>query len=123
MAVSQREVYTLPHPISLKPQEKHPFIVLSTMEANNNENTFIAVMITGSDVTNDDYSFDLTDEMFIKPLKKPNCHVRMHLVTLCLNEDIIGQKVNEMKDFYFKELMASIGDLIFDFDFKPKSAT
>jgi hypothetical protein len=120
MAVSQREVYILPHPISLKPEEKHPFIVLSILEANNNENTFIGVMITGSEITKDDYSFELKDEMFIKPLKKDNCHVRMHLITLCLTEEVIGQKVNEMKDFYFKELMASIGDLIFNYDFKPK---
>lgn len=120
MAVNQREVYVLPHPISLDPEEKHSFIVLSVLEANNNENTFIAVMITGSDVINDDFSFDLRDEMFVKPLKKQACHVRMHLITLCLNREIIGQKVNEMKDFYFKQLMESIGDLIFNYHFRPR---
>ncbi|SRR5258706_10398322 len=121
MAISQREVYDLPHAISQKTEEHHPFIVLSVLEANNNESTFVAVMVTGSDITRDDYSFDLRNEMFITPLKKPNCHVRMFLITLCLNEQIIGRKVNEMKEFYFKELMASIGDLIFNYDFKPKA--
>jgi hypothetical protein len=120
MAVNQREVYLSPHPISLDPNEKHPFIVLSVLDANNNENTFIGVMITGSEITRDDYSFDLKDEMFTRPLNKANCHVKMHLITLCLNSEIIGQRVNEMREFYFRQLMASIGDIVFNYDFKPQ---
>lgn len=121
MAIKQREVYLLPHPISLKSIEKHPFIVLSTEQANSHERTFIAVMITGSEFTRDEFSFDLEDNMFEFKLRKKECHARMHLVTLCLNEEIIGSKVNTMKEFFFKELMKSIGDLIFNYDFNPSS--
>lgn len=120
MAIEQRDVYMLPHPFDSR-VEDHPFIVLSVREANEHETTFIAVMITGSEVYKNDFSFPLTDDMFIEKLRKPECHVRMHLLTLCLNEEIQlgGKKINQMKSQYFKELMKSIGDLIFNYDFSP----
>ena len=118
MAIKQREVYFLPHPINPASVENHPFIVLSTQSSNEHERTFIGVMITSSINKKDNFSFNLTDEMFEHPLKKSGSHVRMHLITLCLNEEAIS-RVNVMKEFYFKQLMKSIGDLIFDYDFSP----
>lgn len=56
--------------------------------------------------------------MFSAPLKKENSHVRMHLLTSSFNNYII-EKVNSMKPLYFNQLMRSIGDLIFNFDFIP----
>jgi hypothetical protein len=44
----------------------------------------------------------------------------MHLMTLSFGEDIDRPKINMMKIAPFKELMRSIGDLIFDYDFLPK---
>ena len=119
MNVSQREVYMLPFPLKEGGQD-HPFIVLSCNESNNLENTFIAVMITSSSYT-DDYSFDLRDEMFERPLAKQGCHVRMHLITLVEVADIKNRIVNKMKPIYFKNLMAVIGELIFDYEFTPNS--
>jgi len=81
------------------------------------ENTFVAVMITSSAVTMDDFSFALYDQMFEKPLVKKDCHVRMHLMTLSFGEYIDKPKINTMKIAAFKELMR---DLIFDYDFIPK---
>jgi len=120
MAVEQREVYLLPHPFDSQVEE-HPFIVLSVREANDYENTFIGVMITSSEKYQDDFSFQLTDEMFESPLGKKNSHARMHLLQLCLNEEIKGRRLNKMKPFYFRQLMKSIGDLIFHFDFIEQS--
>lgn len=119
MAVKQREVYLLPHPINPNTQEYHPFIVISTESSNLRENTFLAVMITASENTIDDHSFQLSDEMFDKPLRKTGCHARMHLIMLCLPEEIRNNKLNTMKDFYFKQLMKSIGDIVFNYDFTP----
>lgn len=119
MAVKQREVYLLPHPIKPKEEQEHPFIVLSVEESNSNESTFIAVMITSSQFKIDDHSFHLTDAMFEEPLEKSRCHARMHLMMLCLNKEIIGKKLNTMKESYFKQLMKSIGDYIFHYDFTP----
>ena len=119
MSVNQREVYKLPHPITLEIEEGHPFIVLSVLDANNHERTFVAVMITSSEFKKDEYSFPLANEMFERDLPKPDSHARMHLMTLCLPEDIIGNRLNVMKEFYFNQLMAAIGDLVFNFNFTP----
>ncbi len=118
MPVEQRDVYLFP-PMHNSKLANHPCIVLSTKLANDYENTFIAVMITSSEAYRDDFSFALRDEMFEDPLHKQNSHARMHLVTLCLQHDIVGKRINRMKPFYFKELMAAIGDLVFGYDFKP----
>ncbi len=117
MAIEQREVYLLPYPKNVN-KDNHPFIVLSTKECNEYEQTFIAVMITSMEYI-DDYSFSLKDEMFEDKLQKQGCHVRMHLVTLCLSSEVIGKRITRMKVPYFRQLMRSIGDLIFDYDFTP----
>ena len=118
MTVEQRDVYLYPpsHDPSL---EHHPFIVLSVKVVNRYENTFVACMITSSEKYRDDFSFELTDEMFESPLHKKNSHVRMHLVTLCLEKDIQGTRINRMKPFYFRQLMESVGDLVFNYVFSP----
>lgn len=118
MPVSQREVYIIPPPFNQE-LEPHPFIVLSCHEANSNENTFIAVMVTSSDLYKDDYSFDLQDEMFESPLPKKNSHVRMHLFTLCYDTEVLGNRINVMKPKYFKQLLKSIGEMIFEYRFEP----
>ena len=78
-------------------------------------------MITTSTHHHDDYSFDLNSAMFEQPLAKQGSHVRMHLLTLALEEDRMGPRVNRMKKFYFDQLMESIGDLVFGFSFKARS--
>lgn len=118
MSVEQREVYLLP-PTHNSRLEDHLYIVLSTKESNEYENTFVGVMITSSDIYRDDYSFELSDAMFEKPLDKKNSHARMHLLTLCVGKDIVGRRINRMKPLFFKQLMKSIGDLIFDYSFTP----
>jgi hypothetical protein len=118
MAVEQREVYLLPFTFTSE-VEDHLFIVLSVRRANEYENTFIAVMITSSERHFDDFSFKLSNEMFDVPLTKENSHARMHLLQLCMNEEIKGKRITKMKPLYFKQLMAAIGDLIFNYDFAP----
>jgi mRNA-degrading endonuclease toxin of MazEF toxin-antitoxin module len=119
MVINQRDVYLLPHPINPASQDYHPFIVLSDQRANKYEKTFIAVMITSSAYKRDHYSFPLTDEMFEDNLQKDDCHARMHLITLWIDEEIRGKKLNVMKEVYFNQLMKSIGDLIFNYNFSP----
>ena len=91
---------------------------MSVREANQHEQTFIAIMITSAP-RKDDFSFALTDDMFETPLRKTGCHARMHLLVLALNEDISSKLLTKMKKTYFDQLMKSIGDLVFNFDFSP----
>lgn len=118
MVVEQRDVYLLPptHDDSLI---EHPFIVLSCKEANNYEGSFVGVMITSSTNYLDEFSFRLTDQMFEKPLDKGGSHARMHLVTLCVDATIKGKRINKMKPASFKQLMKSIGEIVFNYDFIP----
>lgn len=116
MVVNQRDVLLLNH--SYDSNKEHPFIVLSVNEANEQEKTFVAVMITSSEKTRDDFSFELSNDMFASPLHKDNSHVRMHLITSSFNNCIL-HKINTMKVYAFNQLMRSIGDLIFNFDFFP----
>lgn len=119
MGTSQREVYFLEYPPP-GVSGKHMHIVLSTLESNKNTSTFVAVMITSSDQFRDDYSFDLNDDMFETVfLRKAGSHVRMHLVTLCLETDKIGNRISRMKPFYFSEMMKTIGEMVFNYDFTP----
>src|SRR5689334_4604969 len=120
-SVVKRFIY-LPFPDNLKEhnEKEHLFIVLSDVEANNVEPSFVGVMITSSGTRRDDYSFNLSDSMFEQPLGKSGSHVRMHLLTLCVPKDIVGRRVNVMKEFYFNRLMETIGELVFNYDFKRK---
>lgn len=119
MPINQREVYLLPHPWDNN-AERHPFIVLSIEDANAHERTFLAVMITSEQARIHDFSFHLRDDMFEKPLKKPRCHVRMHLIMMAFDEETKDiPPVNKMKKIYFDELMKNIGDMIFNYDFRP----
>jgi mRNA-degrading endonuclease toxin of MazEF toxin-antitoxin module len=118
MAINQREVYKFPFPFGGNDVEPHPFIILSVKEANELENTVIAVMITTSTHYKDDYSFELNDSMFDRPLPKPNSHVRMHLVTVFLKKEIKSSRIGIMNVFFFNQLMASIGELVFGYTMK-----
>jgi hypothetical protein len=76
-------------------------------------------MITSSEEYFDDFSFELSNEMFDIPLKKESSHARMHLLQLCMNKEIVGNRITKMKPVYFKQLMKAIGDLIFHYNFTP----
>lgn len=123
MPINQRDVYLLPFPLqSRNPVEDHLHIVLSITDANNNEGTFVSVMITSSPIFHDELSFDLSDDMFEHPLREANSHVRMHLIPLSKNNEIVQQRlnpVNRMKKRYFDEMMRQIGEMVFNFDFTP----
>ncbi len=114
MAIKQREVYLLPFPFGGDNVAPHYFIVLSTEEANKQENTFIAAMITTSDIHRNEYSFPLSNAMFDKHLPLSDSHVRMHLITIYRNREILKNCVNTMKEYYFNQLLAQIGDMVFN---------
>ena len=88
MKVGQREIVELPFYL---PQgiQNHPALVLSTDQAIELEDAFVAVMIT-SQKFDDEYSFQLIDDMLTKPMGKPYREVRLHLVSLFRIDDVIS---------------------------------
>ena len=122
MPINQRDVYLLPFPFDSHNGQDHLHIVLSIQEANGQDKSFLAVMITTSEFHKDELSFHLNDNMFEKPLQKDGSHARMHIIMLALNKEIvgtIGKPLNRMKKIYFDQLMKSIGELVFNFEFNP----
>lgn len=97
--------------------EKHPVIVLSNDEINNEEGGFVAVMMTSQEhYRGDEYSFDLDDTMFTKPLGKPYSAARVHLIGNFMNFDIIPNKNsgNQMRIEPFKRLLVNINRTTFN---------
>lgn len=96
----------------------HPVIVLSNDDAIEDENSFIAVMLT-SKKNNDEYSFEITDEMLLKKLNVDYCEARLHLISFFKENEVITNHFtnNQIKQDYFKELMKQIFRITFDQDF------
>jgi len=40
--------------------------------------------------------FKLTNEVFDNPLRKENSHARLHLLQLCIDEEIKGRGITQM---------------------------
>lgn len=87
MKVRQREIVELPFYL---PQgiQNHPALVLSTDEAIELEEAFVAVMITSQEI-DDEFSFQLIDDMLTIPMGKPYREVRLHLLGLFRLGDVI----------------------------------
>ncbi len=87
MKVRQREIVELPFylPQGIK---NHPALVLSTDDAIELEDAFVAVMITSQKI-DDEFSFQLIDDMLSMPMDKPYREIRLHLVSLFRVKDVI----------------------------------
>lgn len=95
----------------------HPCIVISNDEINEEEQGFVAVMMTSESHYKDDrYSFQLTDNMLAKPLGKSFCAARLHLIGNFLYSDVIVNRNsgNEMKIDAFNRLIVHINKITFD---------
>ncbi len=96
--------------------EEHPVIVLSNDEINEIEDGFVAVMMTSQEKFRDDeYSFELDDSMFTKPLGKKFSAVRLHLVGNFIENDVISnfKTGNQMKLEPFKRLLVHLNRTTF----------
>lgn len=115
---SQREVVEVQ--FRLPPDGKllnHPVIVISNDDINQHESGFIGVMMTSEEsYKGDEYSFELSDDMFTKPLGKKFSAVRLHLIGNFINKDIIknGNSGNQIKKTDFNRLMVNINNTTFN---------
>jgi len=109
MDLHQRDLVFLYDDIHTKNSiQEHPYIVISCQDAILHDGFVIVVMTTSSGMYNDDYSFPLTNEMFVKPLDKENCQARMHIIISVKNSQIAKRSVNKMKLVHFKQLLKQI---------------
>lgn len=89
MAVNRGEIVEIQFPLPNGGHKNHPTIVISNNDVYNNEQAFLAVMLSGKPVL-DNFSFELDDSMVTKPFKKKT-QVRCHLITIASESDIISR--------------------------------
>lgn len=117
MTISQRQIVEVE--FRLPPDGRylrHPCIVISNEEINDEEEAFVAVMMT-TDIRylNDLYSFEIRNSMLNKPHNESFCAVRMHLIGHFLYKDIVKNSHwgTEMRMDSFKQLMTNINRITF----------
>ena len=119
MSVRQRQIVEVA--FRLPPDGKamnHPCVVLSNNEINNEEQGFVAVMMTSEPRYKDDlYSFEVSDNMLTKPHRKSFCAVRLHLIGNFLYDDVIpnSNSGTEMKIDTFNRMLTQINRITFEF--------
>ena len=75
-----------------KETKTHPAIIISNEEVHNEE-IYICVMMTTSEV-NDVFSFPITNDMLNKPSDKPFSQARCHIVTYVVEKHILKNAKN-----------------------------
>ncbi len=117
MSIKQRQIVEVE--FRLPPDGKflrHPCIVLSNQEINDEEEGFIGVMLTSqSDYRGDEYSFEIHNDMLTKPHTLPFCAARMHLIGNFLYKDIIKNSSwgNDIRTDPFRRLVTLINRTTF----------
>lgn len=112
LPISQRDIVEVPFNL---PQGvmNHPAIVLSVTEAIEQEEAFIAVMLTTDD-TEDQYSFEIRKGMLNKDMPK-KCQARLHLISFFKASQIIpNSNLNyQIRHDRFKDLIKRINQVTF----------
>ena len=75
----------------------HPVIVISNNEINENELSFIGVMLSSKDY-DDEYTFFLTNDMLTKKPRK-KYQVRCHLISFFQEKEVISKHGKVKKEF------------------------
>ena len=93
----------------------HPVIVLSSADAIATEDSFIGMMLT-TNVSEDQYTFELNNNMLTKKLTVPYCQARLHLISFFQKHDAIANSNfnNKLKLEYFRELIKQVNRITFD---------
>jgi len=86
--------FLIPHNNRLAP---HPAVIISSDEVYEADGCYICVMLTTQNII-DRFSFEITDDMLLKPSNKPFSQARCHLVTYITQSHIIqNNHSNKMK--------------------------
>jgi len=117
MKINRRDVINVVFGSNTK--ENHLVIVLSPEEVNEEEDQFVGIMITDSlyfDLANE-FSFPLSDSMFLKPLKEKKSRVRLYLINFLPCSCVIGTPVNQMRTESYKAMVKELNQKIFGITF------
>ncbi|MES1223532.1 MAG: type II toxin-antitoxin system PemK/MazF family toxin [Bacteroidota bacterium] len=110
MKVQQRDIVELNFELPDGKLKVHPALVVSNENVLETEDIFYAVMIS-SKPFNDDFTFELNDNMLTKPLSKKSFVKCQLLQSYSINEVI--SKISSIKQVYFEQIKKQIFDTVF----------
>jgi len=90
--------------------ENHPAVNISNQTLHDNEQIYICIMITHSDI-NDGFSFSLNPDMFTNPGHAPNGKAKSHLIAYVPERHIIkntNSNRSRMKPLFVDKLVQFI---------------
>lgn len=114
MAIEQRSIVEVPFNLTQKAMI-HPALVLSTNEAIEQEQAFVAVMLTSTS-QNDEYTFVITNDMLESGrFDKPHQEVRVHLISYFVKTDVIvnSHRNTKVKRTDFNAIVRRINAITF----------
>ena len=88
----------------------HPAVIVSNDELQYNEGYIYLCLISSKDYNNQ-YYYQLSDEMLTKPLPKTS-YAKCHIIGGNVERDVI-RKISRIKEPYFGELVEKIKESIF----------
>lgn len=78
--------------------ENHPAVIISNQDVYDSDNCYICVMLTSSTII-DQFTFEITNDMLLKPQNKVFAQARCHLITYILDKHIIpNSNKNKLKN-------------------------
>lgn len=110
MKVLQRDIVELNFELPDGRFKVHPALVVSNENVLDTEDIFYAVMIS-SKPFNDDFTFELNDNMLTKPLSKKS-FVKCQLLQSYSISEVIS-KISSVKQIYFEKIKKQIFDTVF----------
>ncbi len=110
MKVSQRDIVELNFELPDGKMKIHPALVVSNQNVLDTEDIFYAIMIS-SKPFNDDFTFELSNNMLSKPLPKKS-FVKCQLLQSYSTVEVIS-KISSVKPEYFEKIKKRIFETVF----------
>lgn len=105
MIIHQRDIVELNFELPNGQLKVHPALVISNRDVLEIENIFYALMISSKPLP-DDFSYELSNDMLTKPLRKKS-YVKCQLIQ-AYSEDEVLKKISSVKQKYFDEIIQNI---------------
>ena len=110
MRVQQKDIVELNYELPNGRFKTHPALIISNANVLETEDIFYAVMIS-SNPMNDDFTFELKNEMLTKPLAKKS-YVKCQLLQSYSPDEVIS-KISAVKQIHFDKIVKRVFETVF----------
>lgn len=110
MKVQQRDIVEVNFELPNGQLKTHPALVISNENVLDSEDIFYALMIS-SKPYNDEFSFELSNDMLTKPLSKKS-YVKCQLIQPYSVEEVIS-KISAVKSSFFEKIKEQMFKTVF----------